>query len=101
MPQGDLHSYAVAAEENLEKLATGLAQAGADENTVEAVTRMASVVRQIVRVLGKGQEQTSDEEPPEQQPEEPERRETLDSATDSLQQEVARKAAERRAREQR
>lgn len=64
MPEGNLHEYAVRAEENLEKLATGLAEEGASPQTVEAVSQMADVTRQIVSALGKGQEETGDEEPP-------------------------------------
>lgn len=64
MPEGNLHEYAVQAEQNLEKLATGLAQAGASPETIKAVEQMADVTREIVKALGKGQEQTADEEPP-------------------------------------
>lgn len=70
----NLHEVAVAAESNLEKLATGLAQSGADEKTVNAVSQMADVCRQIVKALGKGQEATGDDEPPESEEEEPEDR---------------------------
>jgi hypothetical protein len=69
MPAGDPFSYAVAAEENLEKLATELGRLGADEGTIEAVSQMADGVRQIVSVLGKGQQETGDDElPPEPAP---------------------------------
>jgi plasmid stabilization system protein ParE len=95
MPKGNLHAYAVAAEENLEKLATGLAQAGADEGTVDAVEKMADVTRKIVTALGAGQERTGDQEPAEPQPEQ--RRETMDSATDALAREARAKAEKRRA----
>lgn len=64
----NLHEVAVAAERNLEQLATGLAQAGADEKTVSAVTQMADVTREIVKALGKGQESTGDDEPAETTP---------------------------------
>lgn len=76
----DLHSIAVNAEQSLEQLATGLAQAGADDNTVQAVTKMAEVTRQVVKALGAGQEQTADSAPPEQQPQ----HHTMDSATADL-----------------
>lgn len=77
----DLHSIAVNAEQSLEQLATGLAQAGADDNTVQAVTKMAEVTRQVVKALGAGQEQTADSHPPvEQQPQ----HHTMDSATADL-----------------
>lgn len=78
MPNGDLHSYAVDASENLERLATGLGQAGAPPETVEAVTKMADVTRQIIKSLGAGQEQTADDAPPA--------RPTMDSATNELHQ---------------
>jgi hypothetical protein len=59
----DLHELAVDGEKNLEQLATGLAQAGANPETVQAVEQMADVLREIVKALGKGQEATADEEP--------------------------------------
>ena len=59
-----LHDEALQAEKHLEALATGLAQAGAPEGAVNAVTKMASVTRDIVKSLGKGQEQTGDKQPP-------------------------------------
>lgn len=58
-----LHSEAVEAEKHLEALATGLAEAGAPEQTTKAVTQMADVVRQLVQALGQGQSQTGDNEP--------------------------------------
>jgi len=84
MPAGNLHAYAVQAEANLEKLATGLAQAGVDPATVDGVSKMADMVRQLVGALGKGQEQTGDEEPPAQ----PQPRPTLDSAVGAMHQDV-------------
>lgn len=60
----DIHATAVEAEKCLEKLATELAQAGADEGTVKAVTQMADVARKIVVGLGKGQAATGDNQPP-------------------------------------
>lgn len=99
MPQGDLHKYAVDAEENLEKLATGLVEAGAPENVTKTVSQMADVTRKIVEELGKGQEQTGDKEPPAEEPaaEQQPKRETMDSATSSLHQEAQAAAARRRA----
>lgn len=92
-----LHSHALKAEGSLEQLATGLAQAGADEATVTAVSKMAHVVRQIVGALGKGQEQTGDTAPPAppapQQPQQP--AQTMDSATQSLHQDMQAAAAQR------
>lgn len=67
----NLHEVAVAAEANLEQLATGLAQSGADEKTVKAVSQMADVCRQIVKALGKGQEATGDDEGPAEDAAEP------------------------------
>lgn len=63
MPQGNLHEYAVQANANLEKLATGLAQAGTDDQTIKVVSQMADVTRKIVSALGKGQERTGDNQP--------------------------------------
>lgn len=77
MANTDLHGLAVNAEQNLEQLATGLAQQGADEQTVNAVSQMAAVVRKIVSALGKGQEGTGDAEGPAEDAaptEEPEQR---------------------------
>lgn len=74
MPQGNLHGYAVDAEKNLEALATGLAQQGMDEATVEAVTKMADMTRELVKALGAGQEETGDDQPAA----------TMDSATNDL-----------------
>lgn len=93
MPQGNLHQYAVEAEANLEKLATGLAQAGADEGTVNVVEKMADATRKLVKALGAGQESTSDEEPAEQ----PEKPQTMDSATSDLHKQSMAQAAQRRA----
>lgn len=90
MPEGNLHEYAVQAEANLEKLATGLAQAGAEEEVVTTVSKMAEVTRKVVAALGKGQEQTADNEPPAPQPR------TMDSATNELHQDMQAAAAARR-----
>lgn len=87
MPEGNPLTSAVEAEANLEKLATSLAQLGADENTVKAVSQMADVVRKIVAALGKGQEETGDDEPPaEEAPAEGPK--TVGQATDELHQET-------------
>lgn len=92
MAGADLHSLAVDAEQSLEKLATGLGQAGADPQSVKAVSQMADVTRKIVKALGQGQAQTADDAPPappEAQPEEqpaagPAEPHTMDSATADL-----------------
>lgn len=97
MPEGNLHAYAVEAESNLEKLATGLAQAQADPQIVKTVSEMADVTRKIVKALGKGQEQTGDKEPPapepqpQQQPAPQQQPRTLGEATDQLHQEQQRR----------
>ena len=87
-----LHEIAVTAEGALEQLATGLAQAGADEGTVKSVTQMAGVTRKIVAALGKGQEETADDEPAAPEPEQPE---TMDSATSALHADMQASAARR------
>lgn len=61
---GSLHTHAVEAEKHLEALATGLADEQAPPETIKAVTKMADVTRQLVKVLGKGQENTGDKQPP-------------------------------------
>lgn len=88
MPAGNPLQYAVEAEANLEKLATTLAQMGAPENTVEAVTQMAEVCRKIVQLLGEGQAETADDEPPA--PQEEERPRSVGQATDELHQDMQR-----------
>ncbi len=67
----DLHEVALAAEKNLEALATGLGQAGASPQTVKAVTQMAEVTRQIVAALGKGSSTAPDEPAPAEHEEAP------------------------------
>lgn len=61
--EASLHDEALQAEKHLEALATGLGQVGASPATIKAVSQMAEVTRQIVSALGKGQEDTGDEEP--------------------------------------
>lgn len=79
-----LHDVALDAEKNLEELSTGLAQAGADEKTIQAVTNMADVTRKIIQALGKGQETTGDAEPPA-----PEQPQTMAGAEQGLVQDLA------------
>lgn len=97
MAANSLHDLALEAEKNLEALATGLGQAGADPNTVKAVSKMADVTRQIVKALGAGQEQTGDNEGPAEQAapsEQPEpQQHTIGSATASLHQAMQQSAA--------
>lgn len=95
MPEGNLHEYAVQAEANLEKLATGLAQAGASPETVKAVEQMAEVTREIVKALGKGQEQTGDEEP-SAPPEEEAQPTSIDQAAAETSQAMQASAAKRK-----
>lgn len=98
MPQGDLHSYAVEAFANLEKLATGMAQEGADPAAINVVSKMADTTRKVVKLLGKGQEQTGDTEPPAAPAPaapQPSQRPTLDSATSELQAAMQASAARR------
>jgi hypothetical protein len=59
-----LHQHAVDAERSLEQLATGLAQAGVDDQVVKTFTQFADVTRKLVSALGAGQEQTADNAPP-------------------------------------
>jgi hypothetical protein len=92
--KASLHEHAVQAEEHLEQLATGLAQAGADPETVDVVSKMAGVTRKLVKALGKGQEVTGDAEPPERQPE-PQPRQTMDSAAAGVAADMQRSAQQR------
>lgn len=100
MQPGSLHEHAVQAEAHLEKLATGLAQAGADQGTVQVISQMADVTRKIVKALGKGQEQTGDTQPPrqeqpppqQQQPQPAPQRQTMDSAIASTHEDMQRSA---------
>lgn len=82
-----LHKHAVDAERALEQLATGLAQAGVDEQVISTFTQFAEVTRQLVHALGAGQEQTADMEPPadeELAPSPPTRPRTIQSAAQGL-----------------
>jgi len=79
-----LHEHAVQAENHLEQLATGLAKAGAEDDVLQTVTKMAEVARKIVMALGKGQEETGDEEPPAPAP-----RPTTASAVASMHQDTS------------
>lgn len=77
-----LHELAVDAEKNLEQLATGLAQAGANEAAVDALTSMAEAVRRIAKSLVAPEPDPADaaDEPP-----------TMNSATDELTSQLAAK----------
>lgn len=77
----DLHTHALQAENHLEQLATGLAKAGVDDRVLDAVKSWATGARSIAEQLGRGQERTADNEPPEPQPE---KRQTMQSATEEL-----------------
>jgi hypothetical protein len=50
----DLHGIAVDVQTDLQKLATGLAHAGAAPNAVQQLTKMAEIVSQVVKALGQG-----------------------------------------------
>lgn len=94
-----LHEHAVNAEKELEALATGLAQAGAGDGTVKAVTQMAEVCRQIVTALGKGQESQPDEENPEEEAapsEEKDQPKSFGQAAGETEQMMAESAAKRK-----
>jgi hypothetical protein len=80
-----IHQCAVDAEGALEKLATELAHAGLDKQTVAGVSQMALTIRKLVSVLGNGGEAAEDPreeaaETPQQEAAEP----TVGSATDAL-----------------
>ena len=59
-----VHELAVEANKAAEKLATALAAAGAPEQIVSQVSQSADLYADITKALGKGQEQTGDEEVP-------------------------------------
>lgn len=59
----DVHATAVQAEKFAEKLATELAKEGASQQTVDQISQCADILRQVVEALGRGQEETGDEEP--------------------------------------
>lgn len=90
-----LHDHALQAEKHLEQLATGLSKAGADEGTIQTVTKMADVARKIVSALGAGQEHTSDTEPPAEPAPAPAQPHTMASATDALHKDMQASAAAR------
>ncbi len=85
--QGTLHEHAVAAERHLEQLATGLGQAGADNQVVQTFSKMAEVTRKLVVALGRGQEASGDAEPPADEavtPPPPSQPRTIQSASQEL-----------------
>lgn len=59
-----LHKLAIDAEKNLEQLATGLAEAGAEPDVVSVVSELAERSRRIAATLGEGQEATGNDEAP-------------------------------------
>lgn len=88
-PQGQatLHEHAVAAERHLEQLATGLGQAGADNQVIQTFSKMAEVTRKLVVALGRGQEVSGDAEPPAEEavePPPPSQPRTIQSATQEM-----------------
>lgn len=80
-PQSLVHGTAVEANSALEKLATALGQAGADQNTISVVNKMANITKQLVHAVGPkaGQDQGA---PPEGAPEAQPR--TTSEATDQM-----------------
>src|SRR5688572_12063369 len=82
-----LHEHAVAAERHLEQLATGLGQAGADNQVVQTFSKMAEVTRKLITALGRGQEVSGDAEPPAEEavePPPPSRPRTIQGATEEM-----------------
>ena len=59
----EIHELALEAEKSTEQLATAIAQAGASEQIVAQITQAAELLRTIVQALGRGQEETGDNEP--------------------------------------
>lgn len=84
-PAKKLHDLCLGAEKNLEQLATGLSQAGADPKAVKAVSQMADVCRQLL----KGMAQLAQSEQPAAPVAAAEQPHTMDSATSSMQQDLA------------
>jgi hypothetical protein len=81
-PGYSLHQCAVDAEAAVEKLATELAHAGIDPQAVAGVSKMAASIRQIVKVLGQGQESQPTAPPAAAPP--PPGGHTIGSATDAM-----------------
>jgi hypothetical protein len=77
----ELHDYANEAQQCCSKLSTGLAQAGEDPQTVQAVEKIAEILGKIGAGLAKGMKQA-----------EPEPAHTMDSA---MQETLAERAAAR------
>lgn len=59
----DVHALAVAAYDATEKLATALGAEGASEDVLSNVTKCGELFKQITEALGRGQEETGDNEP--------------------------------------
>jgi hypothetical protein len=85
-----VHTLANAANTAAERLATALAAAGAPEEVVSQVTASADLFDKITEALGKGQEQTGDEEPapdeeiPGAEPVTPTRPRTIQGAAEEM-----------------
>lgn len=75
-----LHKFAVDAEQNVEKLATGLAQVGAPEPTVKTVSQIADALRTIAKSLASAAQAAPAPEPTPG----PEPRHTMASATNDM-----------------
>lgn len=77
----DLHGMAVDAAGLVDKLTTGLTASGVDPGAVDRLSQCGDILRDTAKLLGKGQEQTADDEPAAMsQPDRP----TLESATADL-----------------
>lgn len=64
-----LHDHAIQAEKHVEALATGLAKAGASDETVKTITQCADILRQVASALAQGAEHAPNEPEPEGPPE--------------------------------
>lgn len=94
-----MHDKALVIESWVEKLATEMAHAGIDQNSVAVVSKIASVMRKLVSALGQGQEQTGDQEPPAPAPEPAPQAQaqpaSIHGATQSMHQEMIQQARAR------
>jgi hypothetical protein len=63
-----LHDHALQAEKHTEALATGLAKAGASDETVKTITQCADILRQVASALAQGAEHAPNEPAPEEGP---------------------------------
>lgn len=87
-PANKIHQLALAAEKNLEQLATELAHAGAEPAATQAVGKMAEVMRKIISSLGKSGPVGEPTPAPA-----PAARSSMQGATNELQSELAARRA--------